>query len=326
MKALRLILSTALVCMAVAALSPSVASSASWSPWSSLDGELTSGPGAGYVRFPQKIATAVRGTDGMLWYRVWTSSGWSGWLYGGAPGPGSMAVPQPFKGQPAIAGIDPEGLTVYVRGYDDRLWAKSIGENGSSAPWLPWGGVLTSSPAVSTHFDETVANHKVHHIFVRGTDNQLWYRMIPVNHSWPTFPYTQWTPLGGVLTSAPAAASWQPGRIDVFARSTNNTLSHRVFIEGSGWFQWEDLGGELTSGPTVASWGPNRLDVFARGTDAALWHKFWANGWSNWSSLGGGIAPDAAPAATSVGTTWGVGHLDVYIRGTDNRLWHRYWQ
>jgi hypothetical protein len=64
------------------------------------------------------------------------------------------------------------------------------------------------------------------------------------------------------LSSDPAAVSWGPNRIDVFARGTDNALKH-IYYNGS-WRSWESLGGTLASGPDVSSWGNRRLDIFAR--------------------------------------------------------------
>jgi spore germination protein YaaH len=72
----------------------------------------------------------------------------------------------------------------------------------------------------------------------------------------------------------------------------------------------------LTSGADASSWGPGRLDVFAKGPDNALWHKYYAGGWSSWSSLGGQLTSE--PAAVS----WGKGRIDVFARGTNNDLQH----
>ena len=131
--------------------------------------------------------------------------------------------------------------------------------------------------------------------------------------------WSRWESLGGVLTTAPAAASWQPNRLDVFAGGTGNSLYH-IWWDGSRWSSWESLGGTITSAPAAVSWGPNRIDVFARGTDNALWHIWWdGNRWSEWESLGGSLT--SGPAAVS----WGPNRIDVFARGTDNALWHIWW-
>lgn len=131
--------------------------------------------------------------------------------------------------------------------------------------------------------------------------------------------WSEWESLGGDLTTAPAAASWQPNRLDVFAGGRDNALWH-IWWSGNNWSSWESLGGVLTSAPAAVSWGPNRIDVFGRGTDNALWHIWWdGNRWSSWESLGGVLT--SGPAVSSKRPN----HLDVFARGTNNNLYKRTW-
>ncbi len=129
--------------------------------------------------------------------------------------------------------------------------------------------------------------------------------------------WTEWETLGGSLAGAPAAASWAPGRLDVFARGTDGALRHAWF--GDAWSRWQNLGGALTSSPAAVSWGAGRIDVFARGGDGALWHIWYQNGWSRWQSLGGSLA--SAPAACS----WGQRRLDVFALWADGTCRHRWY-
>jgi hypothetical protein len=151
-------------------------------------------------------------------------------------------------------------------------------------------------------------------LFVRGSDKALW-------HSSYFGAWSDWDYLGGILTSDPAACSWAAGRLDVFARGTNNALFHRWYDSGQGWSPnsgWESLDGSLTSGPAACSWGAGRLDVFVRSTDNALYHRWFDENWSGWESLGGGLTSD--PAAVS----WDSGRIDVFARGNDQALYHKW--
>lgn len=176
--------------------------------------------------------------------------------------------------------------------------------------------------------------------------------------------YSNTTPLGGLITSDPAAASWAAGRIDAFARGTDSALWHRAW-NGTAWQAWESLGGLLGSSPAAVSGTANRVDIFIRGVDGALWHRWWnGTAWQPWESLGGITTAGPAAASSSAtridvfvrgsdgalwqrtwnGTTWlpwtglgglltsdpasvswGAGRLDVFVRGTDSALWHRSW-
>jgi len=115
------------------------------------------------------------------------------------------------------------------------------------------------------------------------------------------------------------------GRLEVFARGTDNALWHiwQTAPHAGPWSAWSSLAGSITSTPAVAVNTDGRLEIFARGTDHALWH-IWqtaphAGPWSAWSSLGGGITSDPTVAVNK------DGRLEVFARGTDDALWH-IWQ
>ena len=131
--------------------------------------------------------------------------------------------------------------------------------------------------------------------------------------------FQPWEPLGGSLVGEPASVSWAPGRLDVFARGTDDQLWHKYY--DNGWSGWEPLGGVLSSAPTVASWAPGRLDVFVRDGAGALAHRYYENGWSAWESLSAPGSITSSPAATS----WGSGRLDVFARGASGDLVHRFY-
>ncbi|MEY2447254.1 MAG: hypothetical protein QOH79_730 [Acidimicrobiaceae bacterium] len=151
-------------------------------------------------------------------------------------------------------------------------------------------------------------------VFVKGDDGGMWTRTITGSG------LSQWTSLDGIITSDPDVSSWGGGRMDLFARGTDNALYHRWTGDGTNWANWERLGGVLTSGPTAVSWGPNRIDVFVRGTDNSLWTMFWnGSSWSGFIRLGGVLTADPDVAS------WGPNRLDVFVRGTDNGLWHQWW-
>ena len=122
--------------------------------------------------------------------------------------------------------------------------------------------------------------------------------------------------LGGALTSAPAAASWATGRLDVFARGTSGELIHLGY-NGFWATDWQDLGGSiaLDSSPAAVASAVHPLDVFVRGQDDTLWHKYYSGStWSAWDSQPGAIA--SSPAATSAGS----GTFEVFARSATGTL------
>lgn len=131
--------------------------------------------------------------------------------------------------------------------------------------------------------------------------------------------WSGWEDLGGIIQVSPHAVCWDPNRIDVFARGTDNAMYHRWW-DGANWGGWEDLGGIILNDPVAVSWGANRLDVFAEGTDGSVYHRWWdgAN-WGGWEDLGGVIIGNISAVC------WGPDRIDLFARGTDMALYHRWW-
>ncbi len=114
----------------------------------------------------------------------------------------------------------------------------------------------------------------------------------------------------------PAVASWGNGRIDLFARGTDDALWHKWY-DGT-WHGWENLGGYLTSDPAAVSWGPGEIHVVARGGDNRLWFQYFhqAAGWSGWAPVPASPVVTAAPSISS----WGPGRLDIFGLATDGTI------
>ena len=135
-------------------------------------------------------------------------------------------------------------------------------------------------------------------------------------------PPTGWMSLGGILTSKPAVGRNADGRLEVFARGTDNALYHIwQTAPNNGWSDWGGLGGILVADPAVGQNADGRLEVFARGTDNALYHIWQTapnNGWSDWGGLGGILVADPAVGQNA------DGRLEAFGTGTDGALYHTF--
>jgi 5-hydroxyisourate hydrolase-like protein (transthyretin family) len=174
-----------------------------------------------------------------------------------------------------------------------------------------------SSPAV------TAQNANSLYLFVRGSDNALWYKY------WTGTTWTTATSLGGVLAanSSPAVTSPTSGAIDVFVQGTNGAVYEKTTTNnGATWSGWTSLGGGLAAGssPAATSPGTSAIDVFVQGTNGAVYEKTTTNNgatWSGWTSLGGGLAAGSSPAATSPTS----GAIDVFAQSTNGAVWYKDW-
>ena len=212
---------------------------------------------------------------------------------------------------PAVSSWDRTRLDVFVRGANNHMWHRW----GDGLNWSGWEdlggpqgpGIVVEDFAVSgtTGVAGVAGATAVADVAGVGLGDVI------VGGGGPTG-------LPQEITSAPAAVSWGPNRIDTFARGANGHMWHK-WLDGSVWSGWEDLAGDLTSAVGVASWQPNRLDCFARGPGDHMWHKWWdGSSWSGWEDLGGQCS--SAPAAVS----WGRGRIDCFVRGYDDKLWHKW--
>lgn len=126
------------------------------------------------------------------------------------------------------------------------------------------------------------------------------------------------------VLGAPAVASWKEGRLDVFVRTTENFLYHRVY-ENNAWqgLTWNNIsdGQRIETSPAAVSWGPNRIDLFAV-WNKQVHHRSYNNGtWSPWTENLEGITNDAPAAAAAK-----LLRIDVLVHTTDNLMARRYWE
>ena len=239
-------------------------------------------------------------------------------LVGAAPPP---PPPQPSGWQSIGAGLTSAPETVsgsstsedlFARGNDQGVWQLHWNGTSWATAWTSLGGMVTADLGAASQGSSRID------LYVRGSDGQLYHR------AWSAAGWSQWSPMGGVLSSGPDASvrASTPAAVDVWVAGSDGQLYHRWSSDGGNTYgAWESLGGYLTADPAAVSWSANRVDVFARGGNDQLYHRWWSSsgGWSGWEALGGVLS--SAPEAVSCSAN----RLDVFARGTDNGLWHKAW-
>jgi acylphosphatase len=277
--------------------------------WPSLGGVIISSPAISRNSDGRLEVFAI-GVDNCL-YHIWQTApnnGWSGWGR-----LGNLRV----KGTINVIRSNDGRIEVFARGEDNAIW--HIWQTAPNNGWSNWeslGGNKTSSPSAVVNNDGRME------VFAKGTDNAIWqkYQTWANGPWWPVFGL--WNSMGGVLTSPPVAARNGDGRLEIFARGTDNAIWHRWQVSPGGNFSgWASLGGVLTSDPIVGVNADRRLEVFALGTDNAMWHIWQTapnNGWSGWESLGGNFPAGHVGSVTRNS----AGRLEVFARGRDNAVYH----
>ncbi|MGI2904554.1 S8 family serine peptidase [Tolypothrix sp. VBCCA 56010] len=182
--------------------------------------------------------------------------------------------------------------------------------------WALMGNELISGVGVSSWKPEVMD------LFVRGTDNLLYYKWYDSNNGGWMQGYEQLG--GGEISFSPVAVSGGGSDlVDVFARGigASDGVYHKVW-QGNVWSDWQRLGSMNTlSGPGLSREPGRHLDVFVRGTDNALYaYQYNPNdGWVGPWPLDGQIS--SSPTAIALVN----GPVHVFARGTDNALWHRWY-
>lgn len=93
--------------------------------------------------------------------------------------------------------------------------------------------------------------------------------------------------MGVTIVGAPTSVGSPAGRIDIFARGSDNNLYQKYFT-GVGWSNWVKVGSGVYSSPTVPQpYSDDRIDVFFTGSAGDLVHTYF-NGqeWTPNESLG----------------------------------------
>jgi hypothetical protein len=189
--------------------------------------------------------------------------------------------------------------------------------------WSNWkveniGIKVLGTPAVSSWQEGRLD------VLIRSTDNRLFHRVYQ-NETWQGANWTDLTD-GKQMDTSPAAVSWGPNRIDLFA-ICGKQVHHRVFQNGS-WVPWaENLQGFTNDAPAAASSKALRVDVLVHTSDNRMSRRYWEagvpGGWQNWESIGGQtLNLMSAPAAVATAPN----RVDCFGRNVNSRLIYTWYQ
>ena len=222
----------------------------------------------------------------------------------------------------------------YQSGDDSKAPNAVAGESFFSPDGTTWtdlatyGGSAANSYVANIHAFEsgaitvagapavTAQNANSVDLFVKGTDNALWYK------HWDGTKWSNSTSLGGVLTSDPAATSSATAyhqRLCARHRQRHLVEDHhgwRRHVVQLGLHRRADSVRHRTRGLLMGLRSSRRLCA-RYGRRHAGQTAYMGTSWSNWQSLGGVLT--SSPAATSRNS----GGMTVFVRGNDGGIWSR---
>jgi hypothetical protein len=146
---------------------------------------------------------------------------------------------------------------------------------GEPAEWATFGGQITSTPVLGLNLDGRLE------LYARSYDGFA-------RHVWQGAPnglWANWASEGGSLAgngnteTTLAMARNKDGRLDVFARGTNNAVWH--ITQTAPNTGWSSLGGTFIGDPACGANSDGCLEVFTRGPQRTLWHR-WQTSPGNW--------------------------------------------
>lgn len=182
----------------------------SWGSWYLIAGNVD--PGTGPATASSPVANQrhyfIRGTDGSVFWRYFSSGGNSNWLQ----------LSSPMSADPAATMQNSGHMDLIVRALDGTLFHR-FWENGA------WYNFSRISPEVVTSSPDIVSRGLGSlDLFVRGSGNVL------LHNQWINGVWGNWEWLGGAVTSGPGATTYaNNSRIFVFVRWSDGSLYYRAW-------------------------------------------------------------------------------------------------
>jgi serine/threonine-protein kinase len=193
---------------------------------------------------------------------------------------------------------------VFARGADKNIWYV-VRDGSGYGPWHQLTGIhVDDDPAVVSARSGQID------LFAVGTDGLLYQRTLAGGYWKPWLQVDERTH----FDAAPAAASSEPGRIDLVGRVGGDLVTASL-VDGR-WNAWAlvPTAGRITSAPALVSRGRGTLDAFVvRKADGAVLRLPFSGGAWRPSSVVDGLDAGSRPEALSAG-----GHLYVFAGGAQS--------
>jgi hypothetical protein len=253
-----------------------------------------------------RVDLFARSSDGDLLQMTAHGEKWGAFERLGAPATtiGGIAVPLGLVTAPAACSGGPDRIDVFAVARTGELlhteWDGSewSGFESLGAPAFELDRTTRSVP-LSGPVAACASGQRRLSVFAQGSRGDLMMKSWDgtgwsdfVSLGWPEIPDDIYPAINmaAPLTGTPAACSWGPDRIDVFARGLSGEVLHKAW-DGRNWTPFVSLGMPVTADAgreplastgaiTACTWGPNRLDVFTRAVDGNLYHAWWDGSWT----------------------------------------------
>jgi hypothetical protein len=230
---------------------------------------------------------------------------------------------------PLVLRVGAPHQELFARASDGSVWHDYFIPGSGS--WSGWGSLEGATGAtlqsdVSVGYNTSGSEEQ----FTRASDGSVWHDFFILGSS----SWSGWGSLGGAsaatLQSDVSVGYNAGGSEELFARTSDGTVSHDFFIAGSSsWSGWGSLGGAagvtLQSNVAVGYNASGNEELFARASDGSVWHDYFIPGSSSWSGWGTLGAPTGATLQSDVSVGYNAGGSEeLFARASDGSIWHDY--
>ena len=154
------------------------------------------------------------------------------------------------------------------------------------------------------------------HLFVRGVDNGIYYKIKETGN------WNGWSKLDGATISHPSGVVDYDGRLHLLVAGTDRRIYENIF-QNKQWSGFREVNGNgLTEdGPKAVSLD-KFLKLFVRGINNRIYMNTY-NGanWSKWQEVPGNGLTLSSPSAVTKKLEDGSYIVDLFVRGIDDRIY-----
>jgi hypothetical protein len=259
------------------------------------------------------VYVVVRGTDNSLYFNVYSptlAEPWGSWVpLGGATNSPPTLIYDDYSNNLR--------LDLFVRGTDNGIWHKAGTINGGggvswASSWDSAGGATPSAVTAIWGTSGVVA------VFVRGTDNGVYYNNMYLPSIGTSDTFTGWGAIGGATSMTMGADGYDSGYAPLILVGTDSAL-YGTDVDYTGWYTsppftsiYASAGGTVTAPPAVSYGYPcyaYDMDVLVAGSGGGIYINLFnptatpSTAWSGYAGLGG--STPSTPAITNLTTVCG---------------------
>jgi hypothetical protein len=221
------------------------------------------------------------------------------------------------------------GTSLFVVGFDGRVWANFFDPDTSPADWSGWFPIHDNHFLLTNRVAALSTVPGGTSLFMAGEDGRVWTAFFDPRSS---NQWSAWAPIGESVfphTGTVAAISTVPGGTSLFVLGFDGRVWSTFFdpraanAQWAPWFPIHDNTFPIGSPLTAVSTVPGGANLFVIGHDERVWSTFFdprraGSRWADWFPVHADVFPRQG-AVTAISN--GPGVTGLFTVGHDGRVW-----